>query len=141
MDESELEEELRNFGVDVHDIGAVDPVELSYITAYPGEEVNHMEMGKVLNAFIDLETESDWEPSRVEATVLRFEDEVMNTGTRRRSGSRGCATTASPRPSSRRASSGRSRKTCNAGDRDTPPTSLRRCDDDARLRERGPDVS
>ena len=67
MDESELEEELRNFGVDVHDIGAVDPVELSYITAYPGEEVNHME------------TESEWEPSRVEATVLRFEDEVMNT--------------------------------------------------------------
>jgi len=79
MDESELEEELRNFGVDVHDIGDVDPVELSYITAYPGEEVNHMEMGKVLNAFIDLEEESEWEPSRVEATVLRFEDEVMNT--------------------------------------------------------------
>ena len=79
MDESELEEELRNFGVDVHDIGDVDPVELSYITAYPGEEVNHMEMGKVLNAFIDLEEGSEWEPSRVEATVLRFEDEVMNT--------------------------------------------------------------
>ena len=79
MDESELEEELRNFGVDVHDIEDVDPVELSYITAYPGEEVNHMEMGKVLNAFIDLEEESEWEPRRVEATVLRFEDEVMNT--------------------------------------------------------------
>jgi hypothetical protein len=79
MDESELEEELRNFGVDVHDIEDVDPVELSYITAYPGEEVNHMEMGKVLNAFIDLEEESEWEASRVEATVLRFEDEVMNT--------------------------------------------------------------
>jgi hypothetical protein len=79
MDESELEEELRNFGIDVHDIEAVEPVELSYITAYPGDEVNHMEMGKVLNAFIDLEEANDWDASRVEATVLRFEDEVMNT--------------------------------------------------------------
>ena len=79
MDESELEVELRNFGVDVHDIEDVEPVELSYITAYPGDEVNHMEMGKVLNAFLDLEEENEWEPCLVEATVLRFEDEVMNT--------------------------------------------------------------
>ncbi|SEA12925.1 hypothetical protein SAMN04488065_1992 [Haloplanus vescus] len=79
MDESELEEELRNFGVDVHDVDEVDPVELSYITAYPGDEVNHMEMGKVLNAFLDMEEDDDWEATRVEATVLRFEDEVLNT--------------------------------------------------------------
>ncbi|WP_251343034.1 hypothetical protein [Haloplanus halophilus] len=79
MDESELEEELRNVGVDVHDIETVDPVDLSYITAYPGEEVNHMEMGKVLNGFLDLAREDEWEPKRVEATVLRFEDEAMNT--------------------------------------------------------------
>ncbi|MFB6256432.1 MAG: hypothetical protein ABEH58_06870 [Haloplanus sp.] len=79
MDESELEAELRNFGVDVHEIGAVEPVELSYITAYPGDEVNHMEMGKVLNAFIDLDEEGKWTAKRVDATVLRFEDEVMNT--------------------------------------------------------------
>ncbi|MFC7174293.1 hypothetical protein ACFQL0_14960 [Haloplanus litoreus] len=36
MDESELEEELRNFGIDVHDVEAVDPIELSCVTAYPG---------------------------------------------------------------------------------------------------------
>jgi hypothetical protein len=79
MDESELEEELRNFGVDIHEVEAVEPVELSYITAYPGDEVNHMEMGKVLNALLDMAREDDWEPKYVEATVLRFEDEVMNT--------------------------------------------------------------
>ena len=79
MDESELEEELRNFGVDIHEIEDVEPVELSYITGYPGDEVNHMEMGKVLNAFIDLDEEDKWAPKRVDATVLRFEDEVMNT--------------------------------------------------------------
>ena len=79
MDESELEEELRNFGVDIHEIEAVEPVELSYITGYPGDEVNHMEMGKVLNAFIDLDEADKWTPKRVDATVLRFEDEVMNT--------------------------------------------------------------
>jgi hypothetical protein len=79
MDAAELETELRNFGIDVHDVDAVDPVELSYITAYPGEEVNHMEMGTVLNAFIDLDEADRWDPKRVDATVLRFEDEVLNT--------------------------------------------------------------
>lgn len=79
MDESKLEEELRDFGVDVHEINEVDPVDVSYITGYPGDEVNHMEMGKVLNAFLDMARDDDWEPTRVEATVLRFEDDVMNT--------------------------------------------------------------
>jgi hypothetical protein len=78
MDRTELEEELRKFGIDVHDIGAVDPVELSYVTAYPGEEVNHMEMGRLLNGLLDMARDDEWEPTRVEATVLRFEDEVMN---------------------------------------------------------------
>jgi hypothetical protein len=79
MDESELEEELRNFGIDVHDVEDVDPVELSYVTAYPGEEVNHMEMGRMLNGLLDLARDDEWDPARVDATVLRFEDEVMNT--------------------------------------------------------------
>jgi hypothetical protein len=79
MDESELESELRKFGIDIHDVTAVDPVELSYITSLPGDEVDHMEMGKALNALLDLAREDKWEPTRVEATVLRFEDEVMNT--------------------------------------------------------------
>ncbi|WP_251328683.1 hypothetical protein [Haloplanus pelagicus] len=78
MDESELEEELRNSGIDVYDVDALSPVELSYVTAYPGEEVNHMEMGRLLNALLDLAREDEWDPKRVEATVLRFEDEVMN---------------------------------------------------------------
>jgi len=78
MDESDLEAELRKFGIDVHDVEAVDPVELSYLTAYPGEEVNHMEMGQMLNGLLDLARDGEWEPTRIEATVLRFEDEVMN---------------------------------------------------------------
>ncbi|MFB6194607.1 MAG: hypothetical protein ABEI80_00410 [Haloplanus sp.] len=79
MDESELEEALRNSGIDIYDVDNVDPVELSYITAHPGMDVNHMEMGRALNAFIDMAEDDEWEPTRVEATVLRFEDDVMNT--------------------------------------------------------------
>jgi hypothetical protein len=79
MDASELETELRNFGIDIHEIERIDPVELSYITSLPGEEVDHMEMGTALNGLLDLAREDRWEPTRVEATVLRFEDDVLNT--------------------------------------------------------------
>ncbi|MFB6101145.1 MAG: hypothetical protein ABEJ73_01095 [Haloplanus sp.] len=79
MDESDLEDELRSAGIDIHEVESVDPVELSYVTAHPGMDVNHTEMGRALNAFIDLAEENEWEPTRVEATVLRFEDDVMNT--------------------------------------------------------------
>jgi hypothetical protein len=79
MDESELETELRNFGIDIHEVEGVDPVELSYITSLPGDEVDHTEMGTALNGLLDMAREGKWDPTRVEATVLRFEDEVMNT--------------------------------------------------------------
>jgi hypothetical protein len=79
MDGCELETRLRNAGIDVAAVESVDPVELSYVTAYPGADVNHMEMGRLLNELLDLAREDDWEPTSVEATVLRFEDDVMNT--------------------------------------------------------------
>jgi hypothetical protein len=79
MDEAELEAALRNAGIDVYDVESVAPVELSYVTAHPGMDVNHMEMGRALNAFLDLAAADRWDPVRVEATVLRFEDDPMDT--------------------------------------------------------------
>lgn len=79
MDESDLEAELRNYGIDVQELDGGDPVEFSYLTALPGETADHMEMGKALNAFIDLASEREWDPSRVEATILRSDDDVLDT--------------------------------------------------------------
>lgn len=79
MDEAELEEALRNAGIDVYAVQSVAPVELSYVTAHPAMDVNHMEMGRALNAFIDLAEAGEWDPTRVEATVLRFEDDPIDT--------------------------------------------------------------
>jgi hypothetical protein len=79
MDGSELETRLRNAGIDVYDVESVDPLALSYITAHPGAQVDHSEMGRLLNELLDLARADEWEPTRVEVTVLRFEDEVMGT--------------------------------------------------------------
>jgi hypothetical protein len=79
MDESELEVALRNAGIDVQTVESVDPVVLSYVTAHPGADVDHTEMGRALNGFLDLAEAGRWNPTRVEATVLRFEGEPMDT--------------------------------------------------------------
>jgi hypothetical protein len=74
-----LEAELRSNGVSVESLSTGDPVELSYLTAFPGEQVHHGEMGRALNTFIDLAEDDRWEPVRVEGTALRAADDVLGT--------------------------------------------------------------
>jgi hypothetical protein len=74
-----LEAELRSNGISVEAIDAGATVSLSYLTAFPGESVNHREMGRACNTFIDLADEGEWEPVPVEATVLRADDDVLGT--------------------------------------------------------------
>lgn len=74
-----LEAELRSNGISVERLDRGDPVELSYLTAFPGTSVNHGEMGRALSTFIDLAEEDRWEPVRVEATVLRADHDVLDT--------------------------------------------------------------
>ena len=77
---SGLEGELRSNGISVE---SVDPtgetVELVYLTAFPDVSVNHQEMGRALRTFIEAAEHGDWEPTRVEATVLRHDDDVQGT--------------------------------------------------------------
>lgn len=74
-----LEAELRSNGISVESLDRGDGVELTYMTAFPGEQVNHQEMGRALNTFIDLAEDDRWEPARVEATVVRTDDDVQGT--------------------------------------------------------------
>ncbi|MFC6989328.1 hypothetical protein ACFQJD_12550 [Haloplanus sp. GCM10025708] len=74
-----LEEELRGHNVDVQSLDPGDPLELTYLTAFPATEVNHTEMGQALTALVELAEAGEWEPSRVEATVLRTDDDVQAT--------------------------------------------------------------
>ncbi len=74
-----LEGELRSNGINVESIDRGSTVELTYMTAFPGEQVTHREMGRVLNTFIDLAEADDWEPTRVEATVVRAPGDVQGT--------------------------------------------------------------
>lgn len=74
-----IEAELRSNGISVERLELGDPVALAYLTAFPGREVNHTEMGRVLTTFIDLAEDDRWEPTRLEATVLAAEDDVLGT--------------------------------------------------------------
>jgi hypothetical protein len=74
-----LEAELRSNGVSVESLSAGDPVELAYLTAFPGEEVHHGEMGRALNTFIELAEDDRWEPVRVEGTALRADDDALGS--------------------------------------------------------------
>ncbi|WP_138007181.1 hypothetical protein [Halalkalirubrum salinum] len=79
---AELEEAFRNHGIDVVDVAAVpsadpDRIELTYMTAYPGFQINHPEMGRALNTVIDLCEDDRLEPCRLEATVVRSPDDPM----------------------------------------------------------------
>lgn len=73
-----VEAELRSNAISVETLVVEDPIELTYLTAFPGESVNHQEMGRALTTFIDL-FEEDLSPRRVEATVLRSDDDVLGT--------------------------------------------------------------
>lgn len=74
-----LEAELRANGISVERVEGGAPVELTYMTAFPGEEVHHGEIGRALTVFIELARDGEWDPARVEATVIRHEDDVQGT--------------------------------------------------------------
>lgn len=77
---SGLEGELRSNGISVE---SVDPggetVDLVYLTAFPDVTVNHQEMGRALRTFVDAAEHGEWQPKRVEATVLRHQEDVQGT--------------------------------------------------------------
>ncbi|MCL9816714.1 hypothetical protein [Natronocalculus amylovorans] len=75
-----LEDEFRNYGIDVVEVtDPGDRIELTYMTAFPGFEIHHWEMGRALNALIDLEADGEWEPTRLDATVVRAPGDPMGT--------------------------------------------------------------
>lgn len=74
-----LEAELRSNGVSVESLDRGEQVDLTYLTAFPGDTVHHGEMGRALNVFVDLAADGAWEPVRVDATVLRADDDVLGT--------------------------------------------------------------
>lgn len=75
-----VEGDLRSNGISVEAIQTDDEaVRVEYLTAFPGVHVNHTEMGRVLTTFIDRAEAGEWDPVRVEATVLRHQDDVQGT--------------------------------------------------------------
>jgi len=77
---SGLEGDLRSNGIDVESIDPDgDTVDLVYLTAFPDVSVNHQEMGRALRTFVDAAEHGDWEPTRVEATVLRHPEDVQGS--------------------------------------------------------------
>lgn len=68
---TDVESALRSYGVSVESIRDGDPLQLTYMTAFPGREVHHGEIGRALNALIDRADAGEWDPVRVEATVVR----------------------------------------------------------------------
>lgn len=71
-----VEADLRSNAISVERLELGDPIELTYTTAFPGESMNHGEIGRALTAFIDL-FEDDHETRRVEGTVLRSDSDVQ----------------------------------------------------------------
>jgi len=76
---ADVEPALRSYGVSVESIDGTDPLDLTYMTAFPGREVNHGEIGRALNALIDRAEADEWDPVRVEATVVRSPGDVLGT--------------------------------------------------------------
>ena len=72
-----IEAELRSNGIHVEAIDAGEPVDLTYMTAFPGTEVDRGEVGRVCSTFIDLYENERWEPTRIDATVVRSTDDVL----------------------------------------------------------------
>lgn len=72
-----LEAELRTNGISVESCEGGEPVELTYMTAFPGREVDRGEIGRVCNTFIDLLASDRWEPARVDATVVRTPGDLL----------------------------------------------------------------
>jgi len=76
---AEVEPALRSYGISVEEIDGSDPLDLTYMTAFPGREVHRGEIGRALNALIDRAEAGEWDPVRVEATVVRSPGDVLGT--------------------------------------------------------------
>jgi hypothetical protein len=76
---AEVEPTLRSYGISVEEIDEGDPLDLTYMTAFPGREVHRAEIGRALNALIDRAEADEWDPVRVEATVVRSPGDVLGT--------------------------------------------------------------
>ncbi|SNR50305.1 hypothetical protein [Halorubrum vacuolatum] len=74
---ADVEPTLRSYGISVESIANEDPLELTYMTAFPGREVHRREVGRALNALIERAEAGAWEPTRVEATVVRSPGDVL----------------------------------------------------------------
>lgn len=68
---ADVEAELRSYGINVESLSLGDQLELTYMTAFPGEQVHRREIGRALNALIDTAEAGEWDPVRVEARVVR----------------------------------------------------------------------
>jgi len=76
---TEVEPALRSYGISVEAVEGGDPLDLTYMTAFPGREVHHGEIGRALNALIDRAEADAWDPVRVEATVVRSPGDALGT--------------------------------------------------------------
>lgn len=76
---TEVEPTLRSYGISVEAVEGHDPLELTYMTAFPGREVHRGEIGRALNALIDRAKADAWDPVRVEGTVVRSPGDVLGT--------------------------------------------------------------
>jgi hypothetical protein len=72
-----VEAELRSNAISVETVAVGDSIELTYLTAFPGRSVNHGEVGRALNTFIELFEDGHLDSRRVEGTVLRSDDDVL----------------------------------------------------------------
>ncbi|WP_435098219.1 hypothetical protein [Halorubrum sp. N11] len=76
---TEVEPTLRSYGISVEAVDGGDPLDLTYMTAFPGREVHRGEIGRALNALIDRAEADAWDPVRVEGTVVRSPGDVLGT--------------------------------------------------------------
>ena len=76
---TEVEPTLRSYGISVEAVDGGDPLDLTYMTAFPGREIHHGEVGRALNALIDRAEADAWDPVRVEATVVRSPGDTLGT--------------------------------------------------------------
>jgi len=64
----DVESALRSYGINVERIDGDDPLELTYMTAFPA-----------LNALIDRAEADAWDPVTVDGTVIRSPGDVLGT--------------------------------------------------------------
>jgi hypothetical protein len=76
-----LEGDLRTNGIDVERIDHGDPLAVAYTTSFPGDRVDHGEMGRLCNVLIDRAEDDEWDPVHVDVTVERFAGDVLGTWT------------------------------------------------------------